>query len=154
MGELINFKVKPINKFGEWRRLVLKLCDLLYCFPEDLFTEAQREMRLKANRAESLFTEHEMMLISTTPETLMIGVATKEKVVNEIDKAILKLPPRYQIVIKNRFGIGGEKKTLAEIGQILNVGQGRVRQIEHHAIRKLRYRLKKKITPQDRNACP
>ncbi len=50
------------------------------------------------------------------------------------------LTPREQRVLTLRFGLdGGEKRTLAEIGQEFGVFAERIRQIEYQALRKLRH---------------
>lgn len=46
---------------------------------------------------------------------------------------------RQRYVIKERFGIGTEKKTLLEVSQVLGVTRERVRQIESRAIQELRF---------------
>jgi len=49
-----------------------------------------------------------------------------------------KLKSREQEVIRMRFGLNCERKTLVQIGEMYNVTKERVRQIEHNAILKLR----------------
>lgn len=60
---------------------------------------------------------------------------------NELDEYIIEvldfLDEREQSIIKMRFGIECEEKTLGEIGQILGITRERVRQIEKRAIKKL-----------------
>lgn len=49
------------------------------------------------------------------------------------------LTPRESLVIKRRYGLGCESRTLKEVGKELKVGPERVRQIEIKALRKLRH---------------
>ena len=56
-----------------------------------------------------------------------------------IDAALDALEPRERLVITLRFGLDGlPPQTLAEIGQALRMSKERIRQIEEHALRKLR----------------
>lgn len=58
-----------------------------------------------------------------------------EQYVNSI---INKLNEREQLIIKMRFGIEHEEKTLEQIGHYLGISRERVRQLEKRAIEKLR----------------
>lgn len=56
-----------------------------------------------------------------------------------IAQLLKKLPEREQKLLKMRFGIeDGERKTLREIGNALNITRERVRQLENEAIDRLR----------------
>jgi RNA polymerase nonessential primary-like sigma factor len=56
-----------------------------------------------------------------------------------LDHVLAELTDRERIVIEMRFGlIDSQSKSLAEIGQVLNVSRERIRQIEAKALRKLR----------------
>ena len=49
------------------------------------------------------------------------------------------LNPREQLILKLRFGLGGESpRTLIEVSQVLGVSKERVRQIQDRALAKLR----------------
>jgi len=63
----------------------------------------------------------------------------KAKILEEFVIEILReLNEREQTIIKMRFGIESDEKTLEEIGILLDVSKERVRQIECKAIKKLR----------------
>jgi len=64
-----------------------------------------------------------------------------------IGRLIGKLSERQALVLRSRFGIGGERqRTLEEIGQNLGITRERARQIEQVALRRLRkMMLKQKI---------
>lgn len=88
----------------------------------------------------------EESLISVLPDNSSISVeehALESERMKDI-KAIIKgakLTERELFVITYRFGldsINGEKRTLEEVGQILNITRERVRQIQAKALRKLR----------------
>ncbi len=57
----------------------------------------------------------------------------------ELAAAMLRLNPRQQRVLTERFGLdGGRPKTLEEVGTILGITRERVRQLETRALRELR----------------
>lgn len=57
----------------------------------------------------------------------------------EINKALAILPPRLEVVLRLRFGIGESRDhTLEELGERFCVTRERIRQLEQRAIRKLR----------------
>jgi RNA polymerase primary sigma factor len=60
----------------------------------------------------------------------------------EIQELLGQLPPREQQVLRLRFGLDGEPKTLEEVGAMLGVSRERVRQIEKQAKDRLRQRAK------------
>ncbi|MYG07053.1 sigma-70 family RNA polymerase sigma factor, partial [Candidatus Poribacteria bacterium] len=63
------------------------------------------------------------------------------EMINEdlIAQFLKRLPEREQKVLKMRFGLeDGERKTLREIGDVLDVTRERIRQLEIDAIKRLR----------------
>jgi RNA polymerase primary sigma factor len=58
---------------------------------------------------------------------------------DEIDKALAALPDRDRTVLKLRFGIGCEPRTLEQCGSKLGVTRERVRQLQDRALDHLRY---------------
>jgi RNA polymerase primary sigma factor len=72
----------------------------------------------------------------TAPPDSFVHRLEREK---QIEHMLSPLSPRENAVIRMRFGLGCDKvKTLAEIGEQLGLSRERVRQIEAHALRKLR----------------
>ncbi len=58
---------------------------------------------------------------------------------SELAEALLRLNPRQQRVLTERFGLeDGKPKTLEEVGNILGITRERVRQLETRALRDLR----------------
>jgi RNA polymerase primary sigma factor len=69
---------------------------------------------------------------------------------NELTEKILEilhtLTPREEHIIKMRFGIGFDKNnTLEEVGKHFSITRERVRQIEAHALRKLKHPSRRKL---------
>ena len=60
----------------------------------------------------------------------------------EIQELLSQLPPPEQQILRLRFGLDGEAKTLEEIGGMLGLTRERVRQIEKQAKDRLRQRAK------------
>lgn len=86
------------------------------------------------------YTEFGQFIADTSPgpDELLESKMTNEKLL----KLISTLRPREQIVIKLRFGLyDGCPRTLEEIGKIYNLTRERVRQVEKHALKKLRLKL-------------
>jgi RNA polymerase primary sigma factor len=70
-----------------------------------------------------------------TPEEVVEGTLRAER----LARALHVLPPRDRLVLRLRFGLGTTRpQTLEEIGQRLGLTRERVRQIEHHALQRLR----------------
>jgi RNA polymerase primary sigma factor len=60
----------------------------------------------------------------------------------EIQELLSQLPPREEQILRLRFGVDAEPKTLEEIGGMLGLTRERVRQIEKRAKDRLRQRAK------------
>jgi len=75
------------------------------------------------------------------PEKVVMENNLRE-IINEI---LLKLKPIERDVIRRHFGLNGKKPlTLKEIGEKYHLTKERIRQIEHTALDKLKYPMKKK----------
>lgn len=72
---------------------------------------------------------------SFTPEDAAIDASLK----TEIDKAFVGLDKKSVEVLNMRYGLNGQgERTLKEVGEKMNLSRERVRQIEKHAIAKIR----------------
>ena len=70
-----------------------------------------------------------------TPEDAAIDASLK----TEIDKAFVGLDKKSVEVLNMRYGLNGQgERTLKEVGEKMNLSRERVRQIEKHAIEKIR----------------
>lgn len=70
-----------------------------------------------------------------TPEDAAIDASLK----TEIDKAFIGLDKKSVEVLNMRYGLNGQgERTLKEVGEKMNLSRERVRQIEKHAIAKIR----------------
>jgi RNA polymerase primary sigma factor len=66
----------------------------------------------------------------------------KGALIHEIRDLISQLPAREEQILRLRFGLDGDPKTLEEVGAILGVTRERVRQIEKRAMDQLRSKAK------------
>ncbi len=73
-----------------------------------------------------------------SPLEILIGKDMREL----LNRALGKLSPKEEFVIRQRFGIGDEApKTLEEVGETFDVTRERIRQIQAKAIKKLKASL-------------
>lgn len=67
------------------------------------------------------------------------AIATQDLMRESLSTLLSELESREQLIIEMRFGLkDGLAKSLADIGEVLNISRERVRQIEAKAMRKLR----------------
>lgn len=129
---LVNLKVSPLDKKGQWRKVIIDLCDLLGCTPDDLFSEEQISNPIEKNSF-TLTTNLEELgrlserHLSTSQEFTVLENNTKDVLAKILDE---HLSPRQKDILIRSFGLfGEEKQTLEEIGKVYGVGKERVRQI-------------------------
>ncbi len=80
-------------------------------------------------------------LISPPPDELFKKKVQTEKVL----RALSKLEPREQEILKRNFGLGDyEVHSLEEISRIMNITRERVRQIKENALRKMKIVLSRR----------
>jgi RNA polymerase primary sigma factor len=98
---------------------------------------------------DSLSGDGTTTLISSTEDTINLNPEEYNKI-KELEEFVIEmlqeLNEREQTIIRMRFGIESDEKTLEEIGQHLGITRERVRQLERRAIEKLKEKI---ITPDD-----
>lgn len=137
---LINMKKSAIKLLdGEWRDIVIRLCDFFVCTPEELFTERQKYAH-GISKKEYFVAEAEVNYYLEKMEENTLSLenradqeSLKQKVLPEV---LSTLTPRERKVIECRFI---DDMTLEKTGNIFNVNRERIRQIEARALRKLRH---------------
>ena len=118
----------------------LKLCDYVNKMPLDLFS-VEQIVPLKTNTAEldMSIDEVEMLMLPASerhdPELLLAHTQSNVALRNALET----LTPRETKLLKLRFGIDCDAHTYEELGGIFSVSKERVRQLEAHALRKLRH---------------
>lgn len=86
-----------------------------------------------------------MDLVDDSKYDLPEKMAIEENLKDIIDEVMKKLKPIERDVISRHFGLNGKRAlTLKEIGERYNLTKERIRQIEHTALDKLRYPMRKR----------
>ena len=147
LSGLITMKNPPLLVTGEFSEGAKNLMEVLCLAPTDLWTSEQLTLRLKSNSAErdvnldgmraalGMNAEEALLLVAPSPEEVM-----EEKDIQKlIEEQLVSITPREEKVLRLRYGIGCEEHTLEETGQVLEVTRERIRQIEIHALRKLKH---------------
>lgn len=75
-------------------------------------------------------------------DQVALSVEEWQTLVYSLREVLAMLKPREAQIVTARLGLNEPKKTLKEIGQELNLGRERIRQIEVKALRKLRFLAK------------
>lgn len=139
MLDLINLKIEPVDKHGNWLPSVLKLAELTNTMPVELFSDAQY-YPLDVNVAQFEMGQEEVMqLLNESHAPDPSEVIEYRQMQQDIDDVLDSLTPREAEVLRLRFGIDGREHTMEEVGQVYGVSRERVRQLEAKALRKLRH---------------
>ena len=141
--DLVNLKVLPMGKNGDWRPSMKRLAKFLEVEPGSLIPPQHWDKVLIGNKVVREVNHDDLVnLEDWRPDPPMLPDAAIEQ--KELDQAIntalVSLLPREERVLRARFGIGiAEPQTLSELAHDMGIGQERVRQIESKAIRKLQH---------------
>lgn len=138
LGKLIAMTESPVDRHGDWRLIVVRLCEFMRVMPSDLFTDEQT-VALKVNRVDVEMDAHDVSAMlpgSTTDPDRRVEL---EDLTRAIDQQLATLPDVQRDVIRRRFGLDCEQETIDSIAASLDVSRERVRQIEEVALRKLRH---------------
>jgi RNA polymerase sigma factor (sigma-70 family) len=77
-------------------------------------------------------------MLEDTSLGLPMDAVLQEDLSTRVERALERLTPREQEIIRLHFGIGHESRTLEEIGEHYGLTRERIRQIEGEALAKLR----------------
>jgi RNA polymerase primary sigma factor len=163
-AKTIRLPVHVLDRLTQIRRTEVKLRETLDREPtdeevaDDLQTDARRIRRYReASRApvslDAPIGDEDSALISETVADAN-AAAPFERLMSHTDHEMLRevlatLDARESRILTMRFGLdGGEPRTLEKLGSVFGVTRERVRQIQEHALKKLR----KKIEERDRSA--
>ena len=134
VNELLNFRMSPKTKDGEWRSPVLSICKILGYEPDELFPQ-HLDRVIETNSIEA-FSDYNQL--SGNSEHLQLNPA--EEVESDDCNAVLfdalnKLPERERDVVVSRIM---ECKTLEECGKRWKCTRSNIRVIESRGLRMLR----------------
>lgn len=140
----LTFRQTPIDSYGNWRKQFLLIADALKCMPEDICPPQHLTTALKKNVAS--FEANASDLTGYLPGSESAARPAIDALIDNenfvaIDKALKLLPPRYEQVVRRRFGLGDvspSEETLTAIAKTFNVKCERIRQIERKGLRDLR----------------
>jgi len=138
VNSLINMTSSPLAAEGDLYPDAARLCDVLGKLPEDLWSNEQlyplernfSEMEMDHAQVVAMLPAEQQFYL---PDFSDLEQAQTKALVSQ---ALSTLTPREQEVIRMRFE---DDLTLAECAKRLGVTQGRIRQIEIKAMRKLRH---------------
>jgi len=147
--DLVNMKLSPLGKKGEWRKCVLSLADALYCLPNDLFSERQKVVVLKTSTGTKDVTEAELVRLSEQyvwddrledmQDNAAINQIAHEEAENLMAQVLeTALTPTEKKVLKLRFETDSGTPSLHEVARKLDLSVERIRQVELKALKKLR----------------
>jgi len=157
-GELLNLKKSPfvLLKRGDdkgstadtYSSAAKRISSFYGMLPEDLFPRSLYELTLPDLVEKTYCSEEILPLLAANKPQLLIGNPELEFETNEmksrISSVLKTLSPRRESVIRMRYGIGCEPKTLSEIAKIFKVSDSRISQIEASAIRRLKHPTRSK----------
>lgn len=145
---LESMKISPttsgMGPFGKqveprWRSSAIKVAEFHKVTPEILFPESVREMK-KVVAEIRVDAEEVAAMLAPPADVTPLQLLSSAEDAHAVQAAVAEvLSPREQEVVSLRFGLAdGRERTYAEIGERMEVGGERVRQIEAKALRKLR----------------
>ena len=142
IGGLETMRVSPVAKNGEWRQVAKDLASFLDTTPSWLFPDAVVEFDQPGEFSRDVSTEDLRHLQGMEQERLSLpgpGARLDEEATRDtLRKLLSTLTPREEMVVRRRYGLDGEVRTLWQVGMELGITDQRVRQIQQKAERKLR----------------
>jgi len=141
IANALSLKIPLYNKHGKIYNIWLILSDALKRLPEDLIPKQHHNVKLEKNKStfEADFVEVGYLMPPKNPETLVIQHQS-----NDVLKTLVKrLPDRHAEIIKKRYGIDCEPRSIDELALEYGISRSRINQIENNALRKMRGRAKK-----------
>ena len=132
VGKLLNMRLSPTTKTGEFRAPVILLAEALNALPEDLFTQRQHE-GVDSNVRDFLVDERYMAQMLDNSGDPGRHLALVEMARGIQDRA--KLSAREQKVIDLRYH---QDLSLEETAKAMDLSRQRIQQIEAEAMRRMR----------------
>lgn len=134
LNDLVNMTRSAIDRKGNLRPDVEKLCAFLNKMPAELFSGMQMYGELKNNTADVEMSKVEVAVLMSNPATL-----EHKELMAAIDIALASLTEHENYVLRMRNGIDCNDMDYEQCASIMGATKERVRQIEAKALRKLRH---------------
>lgn len=138
LNNLINMTLSPLDRYGNARAIVQRLCVVLNKTFDELFCNSQLEA-LQTNKSEVEMTAEQVYSMSLDSTINPLEMIEHEEANDAVDAAMACLTPREREILRLRNGIDCQEHTLVAIGGLWGLSVERVRQIEQKAMRKLRH---------------
>lgn len=155
VGEIMNFKKSAVGRRGKIREIVERISAALGVTPEELFPKENFALPLVKNTAEIEASLEDIQTldsrIKNTNPLALLEDADRKRNVREV---LATLPEREEEIIKARFGIDCEEKTLDELAQEQGITCERVRQIESKALARLKHPSRRALLVESNTAYP
>ena len=130
VGELLNFKLNPLSHDGcEWIPLVKRLSECLGPLPEELFPE-HLQLMLESNSVTKFVAEQEMKSIVESAENKVIDADRVKWLLSNANISRREADILTATLVDESHD--------AEVGSALGITGGRVQQIRHKALRRIR----------------
>lgn len=130
VGELVNFKKRPITTKGEWREAALSIATALHRSPEEIWPEHLQRIAALKTECELDLTVEQFGAISNGEQSILDR--------DTVTTLLANLPARERSIVEMRYGLNGNgAHTLAETADEYGIGPERVRQIEMKAFRRM-----------------
>ncbi len=138
VGNLLNLKMNPKRKDGEYRELPLTISNIFSLFPEYIFPEELYDLEKT-----EISKEIPILQLDQTRRELQLPSPSEVVIQNEAKYLLNKnmkerLSDRDREILEKRFGFHGEILTYKDIGGKYGISGQRVKQIEENAISKLK----------------
>lgn len=135
VNDFIAMKRSPLLRSGELQKDAARLCEVLNCLPEDLWSNEQL-YPLETNISELEMSHEQVTALMHQGESVYQLDDTSHERDEHVALAISKLTDREQEVIRMRFE---DDMSVMEISEKLNISWQRVSQLLARVLRKLRH---------------
>ena len=134
IGKLLNFRMSPRQKNGQWRSVTLAVSRTLGSEPSDLFPE-HLDHEIATNAITGYVEQSQLAGVERRQLTPAEDII-EDELLDTVQEVLDTLTEQEQGVIRSRFW---ERKMLDVVGREQGVSRSRIRQIEAKALRKLRH---------------
>ena len=138
VAEVIRGKIKPLNQKGTPIKLVEDMLDILDMSLEEAFTSRQLQGFSKTTMQTKMTEKQVKNLID--PVRNQEQKLIERDVKKSINSALSTLAPRYERVIRLKYGLdNGKEHSIEEISKIYGVSRSRIGQMIQQAEKKLKH---------------